>query len=370
MAKRQTKQTHPKPGPQSIKVGIVGLGRAGTNMHCAELDRRLNKFLPIAAADPKHDRRDIFEHRYGEYGARAYATLEELLADDAVELVSIASRSVDHVAHAKAALKAGKHVFLEKPIAPTLREARQLIPAAKKAQEKTGARLFIRHNRRFEPAFQLVREIIDSGKLGEVYSIKLRRHNYQLRADWQTIIAHGGGQLLNWGPHIIDHALQFLDYDVADLWSDLKLIAALGDAEDHLKIVMKNHAGRVVDLEISGGVAIREPEYIVFGTMGSLVGGDDGFHIKHRDPRQKLKLGKADPGTPELGGGFGGKTEVKWIEKTLPVQPKLKVDTDSVWDYMYDDLKGKAPTPITLEQAIAVMEVVNRVKKGTPFEVK
>ena len=85
--------------------------------------------------------------------------------------------------------------------------------------------LYIRHNRRFEPGFQHVREIIDSGLLGEVFEIKLRRVGYSRRDDWQTIMEFGGGQLLNWGPHIVDHSLRLLGAPLKSLWSDLKQTA-------------------------------------------------------------------------------------------------------------------------------------------------
>ena len=107
-----------------------------------------------------------------------------------------------------------------------------------------------------------MQEIIRSGILGDVYEIRLARHGYQRRDDWQTIKEFGGGQLLNWGPHIVDHALRFLESPVATQFSDLKFIAAVGDAEDHLKIVLKGENGRFVDMEISGGVALGAPTIV------------------------------------------------------------------------------------------------------------
>ena len=256
-----------------IRVGIVGLGRAGWGMHTNELKKRGDKFEIVAGCDPVRKRRDMLQEKCG---CPVYANVEALIADDSVELVDIASRSPAHVPQALLALAANKYVFLEKPIALSYPEATQLKTAAASSK---GA-IFIRHNRRFEAGFQHIREIIASQILGKVYEIKLRRNSYQRRDDWQTIIECGGGQLLNWGPHIIDHGLRFLESPLADMWSDLKKIAAVGDAEDHLKVILKGQNGRIVDLEISGGSAIKEPEYIVLGTRGGLTCSGNEIHLR------------------------------------------------------------------------------------------
>ena len=102
----------------------------------------------------------------------------------------------------------------------------------------------------------------------------------------------GGGQLLNWGPHVIDHALQFLGTPPVKMWSNLAKVAAMGDAEDHVRILLENERGMVVDLEISGGRVISEPAYIVQGTRGSLSCSNlaHGFAACSERDKQALKL--------------------------------------------------------------------------------
>lgn len=348
-----------KKGP--IRIGIVGLGRAGWSMHCVELKGRERKFRIVAACDPIKERRDKVAARYG---CKTYRRAQDLIADPNVELVDIANRTTEHFKDTITALKAGKTVFLEKPICLTYTEAKKLKAAAGRSKGK----LYIRHNRRFEQAFQHIREIMASGILGDVYEIKLRRGSYQRRNDWQTLIRCGGGQLLNWGPHIIDHALRLLESPVKDIWSDLKRIAAVGDAEDHLKIILRGKNGRVVDLEISGGAAITEPEYIVSGSKGGLACSGDKITLRYLDPRHKLSVRKAQPGTP--GAGFGSADNLKWTEKTIKVNPKAKCTMDGIWDYLYDAIRKRKKFPITLDEAVQVMWVVSQAKKGTSFEKK
>ena len=342
-----------------IRLGLVGVGRAGWGMHCAEIEDKKDRFQIVAACDSIEDRRAKMAERYG---CKTYESVEELVKDPDVEIVDIATRSVDHFEHAKVAFEAGKDVFLEKPMCVSYDEASRLFEIA----EKCGRRLLVRHNRRFEPAFQHIREIIDSGILGDVYEIKLRRVSYQRRDDWQTLKSSGGGQLLNWGPHIIDHSLRLLGAPVKDQWSDLKCVAALGDAEDHLKIVLTGENGRIVDMEISGGAAISEPEYLVWGSRGALTCTGNTIRMKYLDPSVPLQDRKADAATPGTA-TFGSVEELKWVEEEVSANPKLPVNMTTVWDELYKTYREGTTYPIAKEECLEIMKVVSKAKEGTRF---
>ena len=343
-----------------IKMGIAGCGRAGWGMHRPELKAHGRKFQVVAACDLDSSRRELMA---AEYGCATYSKMEDLIADPSVELVSIATRSPEHTAHAIMALKAGKKVFLEKPIALSLSEAKKL---AKVAAQYPGS-LFIRHNRRFEPTFQHVREIIASGLLGEVYEIKLRRQGFGRRDDWQTILKCGGGQLLNWGPHLVDHALRFLGGKVDSIWSDLRCIAAAGDAEDHVHIILKGGTNScVVDLEISGGAALSEPVYTVFGSKGALRSDEKTINLRYLKPGVALSRRKSSSGTPDLG-TFGSPDKLTWVEKEIPVKPKVRCNCGDIWAHLYAAIRDGKPFPIEISEAMQVMDVISQARKGTPF---
>lgn len=344
-----------------IRLAIAGLGRAGRFMQCEELKGREKFFEIVAMCDVLKARRDWAAETYK---CNTYRRVEDLVADSNVEMVSIATRSVDHFAHAALALKAGKHVLVEKPMTVTHDEARKLRSLAARGRGK----LYVRQNRRYEGAFCHIREIMASGILGDIFQISLRRNGYSRRDDWQTLKRFGGGQLLNWGPHIIDHALQMLDSPVKDIWSDLKQIAAAGDAEDHLKIILTGRNGCVVDLEISGGAAVGGPTYLVLGSRGALT-CNGSITLRYLDPRRKLAPRKADPASPPAM-TFGSKDNLKWIEKTIPVDPKKKTSMTMIWDDLYQAVRNRKRFPIALDEAVEVMKVVSAAKKGTRFEVK
>lgn len=344
-----------------IRIGLIGLGRAGYGMHRSELSYRKDKFVFTAVCDIIEERTRVFAD---EFGSRTYTKIEDILNDPDVELISIATRSVDHFHHAKQALLAGKDVMIEKPFCMSKTQADELIELG---SEPAGPHLYVRHNRRFEGVFEKVCEIIDSGILGDVYEIKLTRNSYQRRNDWQTIREFGGGQLLNWGPHIIDHSLRLCGGDYTEMYSNIKHIAAAGDCEDHVKIIFTGINNRIVDMEISGGTAVRTPEYIVYGSRGSIVSERGGIHLKYLDPTVQLTPIKADPATPGTAASFGNSEQLVWIEEDiLPSHG----DIDRIWDALYDSIRYGKKYPIELNQAVKVVEVIEKVKAGTIFENK
>ena len=343
-----------------IHIGIIGMGRAGAGMILRELEDHPRRFRLAAVCDVDPERCEDAVRRFG---CRTYTDAKDLSADAETELVAIASRTLDHFDHARDALRAGKHVFLEKPMCTTLEESRSL----KRIAARSRGGLFIRHSRRFDPDFEHVREIIESGILGDVYEVKLHRHSFARRDDWQTLRKQGGGQLMNWGPHLIDQSLIFLDSPLRSQWSELKCVRAAGDADDFVRIVMKGRNGRLVDMEISGGAAQAQPLFIVFGDRGSLRCDGERIELKYLDPRKKLAPRKSNPGTPAMG-QFGTAETLPWIEKTIPVKPTWNGRPSSIWIALFDAIRRGKAFPITMDQALAVMKVITEARAGTKFE--
>jgi len=345
-----------------IQLGIIGLGRAGRGIHLNNFKTLTDKYRIAAVCDELEDR---VQRAVDEFGCRGYATAEELVADKELDMVIVATRSCDHYGHAKLALLAGKNVVMEKPYCVTAEQAEELFELG---TNPAGPHLYIHHNRRFDNGFIKAKEIIDSGKLGQVYEIRLTRNSYHRRNDWQTISEFGGGQLLNWGPHLIDHSLQFCGGDYVDLYSNLKHVAAAGDCEDHIKLVFTGVNGCIVDMEISGGVAMKTPEYMIYGSKGMMVSEGSVFHAKYLDPSVELAKIEADPNTPGSGASFSNKETLNWIEEDIDMNENTGRGLISYWDYMYETLTTGKAFPVKLEQALKVIEVIDYVKAGTVFD--
>ena len=163
------------------------------------------------------------------------------------------------------------HIFCEKPVAASVAEFDRLWAAEK---SRPGS-IFIRHNRRFEAVFNEVKNTIESGILGNVYEINISQGSFQHRDDWQTLSEFGGGQLLNWGPHIIDHSLRLLGSPLKKITGELKQVTAGGDCEDHVIAHYESEAGRTVNMCISGGMALNAGrKFSVYGDRGSMLCND------------------------------------------------------------------------------------------------
>ena len=344
---------------KKIKVAIWGLGRAGWGMHTHEIDRCPGCYEIAGCYDILPERMAQMQKKYP--ACKAYSSPEEMLADPEIELVAVAVRSRDHVKFDIQVLEAGKYLIAEKQIAVSYAEAMKL----KEVSDRHPGKMFCRQNRRFEACFQQVQEIIREGILGDIYEIKLCRHNYQRRADWQALKSCAGGQLNNWGPHLIDHALQFIHAPLESVWSDLRLVAAMGDAEDHFKAVLRGTNKIVVDIEVSGGVAIPSPVYAVYGTRGTLISQDEKeIQLKYADTEKTEPAEPASDATPPNEDVFGANKPIVWIEETRPGAPESGLAVDDFYKVVYRTLAEGAPYPVKPEEAFEVVRVTEMIRNG------
>ena len=142
-----------------IKIGIIGCGKITEVRHAPEYDENPNcaitgfyDFFPERA-----------EKMAGQYGAKAYTSMDELLASD-VDAVSVCTANNNHAEAAIAALRAGKHVLCEKPMAVTREQCFEMVKEA----DLAGRYLMIGHNQRFAKAHVKAREMIVSGEVGTI----------------------------------------------------------------------------------------------------------------------------------------------------------------------------------------------------------
>ncbi|HOJ40701.1 MAG TPA: Gfo/Idh/MocA family oxidoreductase, partial [bacterium] len=275
-----------------INVGIAGLGRSGWNIHANLLSQLPELFQVKAVCDPQKSRRQEAESKFG---CHCYTSLEAMLEDKEVELVVVATPSCFHSADTIKALKAGRHVVCEKPMALSVREADAMIAAAVAARRK----LAVFHNRRYAPDFLKVKEVITSGKLGRILLIRMAWHSFSRRWDWQTLRKFGGGTLNNTGPHALDQALQLFGPQKPSLFCVMDRALSLGDADDHVKIVLKARNAPVIDLEISSACAYPQENWLVMGTRGGLHGTFSHLSWKYFLPEEAPVRKLSTAATPD-----------------------------------------------------------------------
>ncbi|HWU03667.1 MAG TPA: oxidoreductase [Novosphingobium sp.] len=247
-----------------IATGLVGYGMAGRVFH-----------VPLIRAVPALHLAAIATSRADEVAAlgghiACVPDIEALLADPAIELIVIATPSATHASLAMRALAAGKHVVVDKPMALSLAEARELVEAAKAADR----RLFAFHNRRWDSCFMAVRAAIEAGEIGRVthFESHFDRFRPQLRDRWREDGGPGSGVWYDLGPHLVDQAVVLFGRPQA-VSADIAALRQGGRADDFAHVLLHYPDRRVVlqaSLNVPGGDAGGSPRFFVAGESGAI----------------------------------------------------------------------------------------------------
>ena len=344
-----------------IKAAIVGLGRSGWGLASdITKGKREGLYELVAACDIIPDR---VQDAINDYGCKGYDSIEGVLADPDVELVIIATRSIDHFAHAMQALKAGKNVVIEKPLSINEGLAEELL---RYAERTDTPKLYLRQNRRFEPAFNEVLAKINSGILGTVSEINIEERSYERRDDWQTLHKYGGGLILNWGPHIVDHAVILLGDEVKEQYGHMQRSSGGGDREDHFSLHLIGENGRKVNVWISGSSALNNGRtFTVYGNRGAMICHDRQVTLKYIKPDQVMPEVVSSEETPVNQWGKTGTFEAaikpEWVTEEYELEA---FDGPVMWNKLYDDYRGIAPYPVTFDEARRYMKVITKLRDG------
>jgi predicted dehydrogenase len=222
-----------------IKVGVIGCGKVAQVRHIPEYDA--NPVTELAGYfDVNAARSDGMAEKYG---GRAYGSWRELLADDSIDAVSVCTTNDTHTEISIAAMRAGKHVLCEKPMAVTLPDCEAMV----KASAETGRFLMIGQNQRLTKAHRLARQFLSSGLIGDILTFR-------------TTFGHGGPETWSADPG-------------AGTWFFDKKRAAMGAMADlgiHKTDLLHFLTGQVV-VEAAAKLVTADKR----GPSGDLIGVDD-----------------------------------------------------------------------------------------------
>ena len=242
------------------RVAIVGFGGMGT-WHANKLaESDVAELAGIWDINP--DRIRFAE----ENGIHAYKSLEDLLADESVDIVTIATPNEFHKPIAIQAMEAGKNVISEKPVCMDHVELEEMIAASK----RTGKLFTVHQNRRWDCDFLLMKDIYNSGELGEVFGIESRYQGSRgIPGDWRAEKEHGGGMMLDWGVHLIDQMLQIVsDSKVKSVYCRCDHITNYR-VDDGFKLDIYFENGITARIEVGTSHFISMPRFYMVGTNGS-----------------------------------------------------------------------------------------------------
>jgi len=216
-----------------VKIGQAGLGYWGRN-----LARNFDDLADLRwLCDASPERRDEFAQRYPD--ARVTGDFAEVLADDEVEAVVIATPVPSHHPLAKAALEAGKHVFVEKPPAMRVAEMEELIALA----EAGGLVLMPGHLLLYHPAVQKLKELVDTGELGEVLVVYGNRQNL-------GVIRKDENALWSLGVHDLSVILRLIPEEIVEASAHGHAFLTEG-VEDVVFCYLRFASGKIAHMHLS-----------------------------------------------------------------------------------------------------------------------
>ena len=301
---------------------------------------------------------DILEERNKaaeEKGIYAYASLEELLADETVELVTVAIPNQLHRDVCIQAMEAGKNVICEKPVCLNHEELQEMIDAS-----KVNKVLFTVHqNRRWDEDYLVVRKLFEENTLGKIFRIESRVHGSRgIPGDWRNQKECGGGMVLDWGVHLLDQIMQMIPKKVISIYSTLSYVTN-ENCDDGFTVTIQFEDDLSVVVEVGTSNFINMPRWYVLGENGSAM--IDDFYVNGKIVMVS-DWEKRDAVPVETAAGLT-KTMAPRTSETIKEYPLPRVDTD-VRDFYRNvmaAIKGEAEQLIKHDEVMRVMKLMEAV---------
>ncbi len=333
----------------TVRIGLVGWGYVSQTFHAPLIDATEGVRL-TAVSSSRPD-----EVRAARPDVAVHASPDSLFAATDVDVVVIATPPAEHARLGEAALRAGKHVVVEKPFTITVAEAACLLQVARDCNRL----LTVFHNRRWDTDTLTVSSLLQTGTLGEVALIESNFDRFRplVRDRWRERDEPGSGQLYDLGPHLIDQALTWLGMPDA-VFADAARQRAGAKADDYVELTLRYGARRVV---LRAGILMRAatPRVAAYGTLGS--------YVKYGlDPQEdQLKAGMT-PGAAGWGVSTGGERGVLTLDRDGAAHAAPYMDIPGDYRRFYTGLAaavtGSATAPVDAEDARRVMQVIEAAR--------
>jgi len=242
-------------------IGIIGFGGMGS--YHLELAKGTKEVKIVGSFDIKESRQQLAREK----GLKVYNSMEELLADDSIDIVLVATPNDLHREIAIKAMEAGKNVVSEKPVTLSSADLQKMIDVS----GKTGKLLVVHQNRRWDEDFLTMKKIYDEKILGEVFAIESRVHGSRgIPGDWRQEKEHGGGMILDWGVHILDQALMMVQGKVKKVYATIDHVTnQLVDDGFHAELFFENGLKYVLEVGTSNFISL--PRWYMLGNNGTAV---------------------------------------------------------------------------------------------------
>ena len=329
-----------------IKVGLVGFGISAKVFHAPFITTNNNYELVSVVERHKQESKELYPF------VQVVKTFEELLRNEEIDLVVITTPNETHFPYAKAALEAGKHVVLEKPVTNTSKEALELLEIA----NSNSVVLSVYQNRRYVSDFFTIRDILDKQLLGEVHTFEGHYDRYRAEARpqaWREHALPGSGILYDLGPHLLDQVLYLFGIPLT-ITADIRRQRPHAKVDDYFDIRLDYGFLKVM---LQAGMLVREPgpRYLIHGTKGSFVKSGE-------DPQEALlRAGKLPVGDDwgkepdEIYGILHTELNGKLVRERYPSH---KGDYAAYYKNLYDSLANDKPVRERIEHGYNTIRLI------------
>src|SRR5688572_17645552 len=329
-----------------IKVGLVGYGISAKVFHAPFIATNNNFQLVSVVERHKQESKEKYPQ------VQVVKSIEELLQNEAIDLVVITTPNETHFPYAKAALEAGKHVVLEKPVTNTPAEAKQLLEIA----NRSGKVLSVYQNRRYVSDFLTIKEILDKKLLGEVHTFEGHYDRYRAEARpqaWREHALPGSGILFDLGPHLLDQVLYLFGLPNT-IAADIRMQRPHAKVDDYFDLRLDYGFMKVM---LQAGMLVREPgpRYLIHGINGSFVKSGE-------DPQEALLRAGALPVGDDWGkekediyGLLHTETGGKIIRERYPSH---KGDYAAYYKNLYETIANNKPVRERIEHGYNTIRLI------------
>ncbi|MHB1452712.1 MAG: Gfo/Idh/MocA family protein [Saccharofermentanales bacterium] len=343
-------------------VAIVGYGGMG-NWH-REL---LESFDQIECAGT-YDINPARQQYARSVGLKTYESFEDLLADDSVDIVTVATPNDTHKKLVIAALEAGKAVVCEKPVTLSSADLIEMTECA----DRCGAFFTVHQNRRWDEDYLIMKKIFEDKLLGDIFNIESRVHGSRgIPGDWRGRREQGGGMVLDWGVHILDQLLQMVPEKIVSVYARMNHVTNF-DVDDGFKILLTFESGKTALAEVGTSNFITLPRWYMQGENGTAI--IDDFSAKGRivsitdwDTNDAVPVKTAAGLTKTM----APRTDDTIKETSLP---EVRTDIHDFYKNVVDVLQGKAAPCIRHDELLRCMRLMEAAFRSdalgqvVPFE--
>ena len=331
-----------------IETGLLAYGMSGRVFHAPFL--MAHPGFRLRAVVERHEKRAAQHYP----GIISYSGVEALIADPALELIVVNTPTATHFEFACQALRAGKHVLVEKPVVLTAAQAQTLWQLA----EQAGRQVFAYQNRRYDADFMAVRRVLASGRLGRVFEATFRFDRYKPTLSpkkFKETPGPGAGLLHDLGPHLLDQ--------VISLWGrPLHARKTLGcyrkgsEVDDYFSLDLTYPDDLHVRVAGSLLVADAQPAFMLHGTKGS-------YHQPRADNQEAQLLAGRSPADPAFNAPLPHSAgRLTWADEEGQLhtaqEPADRSNYLMLFEDVYQSLLYGHPYPVTASHVLWQSELL------------